>query len=177
MAFSYTKKRTGQHYAEQREPVPDIPAFKLISKLIFVSSMLLTLISFWANSSFLLTIYQYPLLQLAGTFLVLTGFINLQLAFQHLGEQYSPSFDAYLPTILVTSGHYRFIRHPIYLFNLFVSFGLAIASGSAIVYTTASIALLFILKIINMEEKCLIKHFPRYQTYQKQSWRLVPFCY
>jgi protein-S-isoprenylcysteine O-methyltransferase Ste14 len=177
MTLSYTRKRSGQRYAEQRQPAPDIPVFNLISKVLFVSGMLLTLLSFWINTPLFLNMYQHPYVQLAGSLLVLTGFLNLRLAFRALGKQYSPSFDAYLPAILVTSGHYRFIRHPIYLFNLFVSFGLAIASGSAIVFTIALIGLLFIIKIIKIEEHSLRAHFPEYQNYQNQTWRLIPLFY
>jgi len=68
-------------------------------------------------------------LQLSGALLVLTGYILLQQSFKTLGNNYSPLFDAYLPEQLVTTGHYQQIRHPVYLYNLFVSFGLALSSG------------------------------------------------
>ena len=177
MSFSYTRKRVNQLYAENRLPAPSIPSFSLISKFMFVSSMVLTLLGFWFESLLFLTLYENTAMQIAGSLFVLVGFINLKLAFTHLGRHYSPSFDAYIPSELVTYGHYRFIRHPIYLFNLFVSFGLAAASGSALVMANAAIGLLFILKIITMEEACLRLHFPNYQVYAKKTWRLLPFCY
>ncbi len=137
--------------------------------------MVLTLLGFWFNSTFFLTLYENVTMQITGSLLVLVGFINLKLAFKHLGRHYSPSFNAYVPSELVTYGHYNFIRHPIYLFNLFISFGLAIASGSAFVMANALIGLFYILKIIAMEEACLRQNFPAYQVYAKKNWRLFPF--
>ena len=103
--------------------------------------------------------------------------MNLNRAFNNLGDNYSPLFDAHLPSSLITTGAYRFIRHPVYLFNLFVSFGLAVASGSGIVAINAIIGLFFILKTISIEETYLKSHFENYLAYSKTSWRLLPFIY
>jgi len=143
----------------------------------FISSMILTLSGFWVDAWFLVTLYENAGMQLGGSLLVLFGFVNLKTAFRHLGRNYSPSFDAYLPSELVTSGPYRFIRHPVYLFNLCVSFGLAIASGSLLVMFNALVGLLFVLKIIAIEEASLRQHFPGYAVYTQNSWRLIPFCF
>lgn len=177
MSIVYTKKRANQGYANDRLPAPDIPSFALISKLLFFSSMVITLLGFWVNSEVFLTLYKSPVLQIIGIVMVLIGFINLQFAFAILGKHYSPSFDAYVPSSLVMKGYYRLIRHPIYLFNLCVSFGLALASGSAIVIGNALIGLVFILKIIKIEEACLKDYFPEYGLYQVKTWRLLPYCY
>jgi len=177
MSFSYTQKRANKHYAIDRKPAPSMPVFNIISKTLFVCSMLITVTSYWFSSSILLSLYQQPVLQFIGSLLVLVGYVNLNNAFNKLGNNYSPSFDAYLPSKLITTGSYRVIRHPIYLFNLFVSFGLAISSGSALVFVIAIIGLLFIIKIISIEEASLKNHFTDYRTYLKKSWRLVPYCY
>ena len=177
MSFSYTKKRARKRYADGKLQVPSMSSFKNLSKLLFMSSMLLTLTSFWVSSSLFLTFHAQPVFQSIGVALVLFGYINLHRAFNNLGDNYSPLFDAYLPSSLVTTGSYRFIRHPIYLFNLFVSFGLAISSGSGIVVINATIGLLFILKTISIEEAYLKSHFDNYLAYSKNSWRLVPFLY
>jgi len=177
MSFSYTRKRAGRPYAQGRVRAPSISFFSVISKLLFVSSMLLTLISVWLTADWLLIIYNEPVARIAGVVLVLVGYLRLGRTFTHLGEHYSPSFDAYVPLALITKGCYRYIRHPIYLYNLWISFGLAVASGSILVAANALIGLLFILKIISMEEACLTKYFPGYSLYSKKTWRLIPFVY
>ena len=140
--------------------------------------MLITLLSYWIESRYLLPIFHdSSFLKVTGALLVLAGYIGLAYAFKLLGEHYSPLFDAYLPASLVRTGVYRHIRHPIYLFNLFVSFGLTISSGSALVLVSATIGLLFVLRAIAMEEACLKAHFPEYADYMERSWRLLPLLY
>ena len=177
MIISYTNKRTGQHYSKNRLPAPSIRSFRLISKLLFVASMILTISGFWFDSPIFITLYENAAMQTVGALIVLVGFINLKITFKHLGDHYSPSFDAYIPSGLVISGNYRLVRHPIYLFNLFVSFGLAIASGSLVVMVSAIVGLIFILKTIVIEEAYLSQHFALYKAYTKSTWRLLPFCY
>ncbi len=178
MSLSYTSKRTNKHYAEGKSAAPSIRVFKNLSKLLFIVSMTFTLAGYWIESAWL-----FPLLdassvfQLTGAMLVLAGYIGLVHAFKRLGENYSPLFDAFLPASLVINGIYRYIRHPVYLFNLFVSFGLALSSASAVVLTSALIGMVYVLKAIAIEEEYLIEHFPEYTDYMKQSWRLIPLFY
>lgn len=177
MSFSYTKKRLGRSYAKGKIPAPSIASFKSISKLLFITSMLLTISGYWLDSIIYVRLYEIPAIQLSGTLLILIGYFGLSRTFNTLGDNYSPSFDAYLPFRLITFGSYRVIRHPIYLFNLFVSFGLALSSGSGVVAMTTLAGLFFILKIISIEEAYLTKDFPDYKNYSKNTWRLIPFLY
>lgn len=178
MSFAYTRKRANKRYALNRQAAPSIRVFRNISKLLFVSSMLLTLasywMSYWVSPVFYLQIPAGPYVQLLGAGFVLTGYIRLQGAFLSLGSNYSPLFEAYLPNELITRGAYRIIRHPIYLYNLFVSFGLAISSTSVLVGLNAIMGLVFILKAIKLEEVYLTAAFPAYENYKKHSWRLMP---
>lgn len=177
MAVSYTQKRANQAYAEGKQPVPSIRRFKPLSKIIFVINMLITLASYWLISPLFLTIHHNLGLQLLGALIVLIGYINLNRAFNALGNNYSPLFDSYAPNNLVTQGVYARIRHPIYLFNLFVSFGLALSSGSLIVVVGALIGLAFILKSITLEEYYLTHRFPEYEAYTQRTSRLIPFVF
>ena len=178
MSFAYTKKRAKKRYAINRQAAPSISVFRNLSKLLFVSSMLMTLasywMSYWVSPVFILKIPFGPYVQLFGASLVLYGYIRLQGAFLSLGNNYSPLFEAYLPNELITQGAYQLIRHPIYLFNLFVSFGLAISSTSLLVGLNALMGLVFILKAIKLEEAYLTDAFPAYDNYSKNSWRLIP---
>lgn len=177
MAYSYTNKRAGRNYSQGRTPAPSISSFRFLSKLFFVISMLVTLLSHWVISKIFLTVYDITFVQVFGTTLVIIGFINLNKSFTSLGNNYSPLFDAYVPKNLIITESYRKIRHPIYLYNLFISFGLAISSGSAVVMTCAFIGFFFIIKTISLEESYLNKEFSHYHNYSTNTWRLVPHLY
>lgn len=177
MSFGYTRKRAVRQYAEGRKAAPSITSFKLLSKTLFVLSMFFTLSSYWVTLPLVPRLHQSPWLQLCGALMVLVGYVLLQQSFKALGNNYSPLFDAYLPEQLVTSGQYKIIRHPIYLYNLFVSFGLALSSGLSWVLIFAAIGLGFVMRAITLEEKYLNKHFPAYANYRKNSKKLIPWVY
>jgi len=177
MSFAYTKKRAKRRYSRGKTQAPSISSFRNLSKILFISSMLLTISSYWISATLLLQIKPSPLMQIFGAGIVLFGYLRLERAFSNLGNNYSPLFEAYLPFELITQGAYRVIRHPVYLYNLFVSFGLAVSSGSGLVAMNAIVGLIFILKTIHLEEDYLTRNFPDYNNYKKQTWRLIPHVY
>jgi len=177
MSYSYTRKRANKKYSYGRKKAPSISSFSHLSKALFITSMFVTLAGYWVSSPLFFQVNTHYLSQLLGVGIALYGYIHLQRAFSNLDNNYSPLFEAYMPFKLITNGAYHRIRHPIYLYNLFVSFGLAISSGSGLVLMNAMIGLVFVLKAVNIEEVYLAKEFPEYQKYQKRSWRLIPYLY
>ena len=178
MSLSYTDRRAERCYATDRTPAASIRSFRHLSKGLFVANMVIAITSYWLDSPLLLqAITVTASMKTSGAILVLLGYIGLSQTFKNLGEHYSPMFDAFLPKAIVMTGVYRYIRHPVYLFNLFVSFGLAISSGSLLVLVSALIGFGFILRSIHIEEHYLQASFPEYSVYMQRSWRLVPFFY
>jgi len=177
MSFGYTQKRANKRYAENKVKAPSIPSFTHLSKVLFVLAMLLTVASYWWDFPAILQFHDSVTLRLAGALWVLGGYIGLTCAFATLGGNYSPLFDAYKPFELTKSGVYAKIRHPIYLFNLFVSFGLALSSGLIIVVITALVGLVFVTKALLMEERYLKQQFTAYEAYCASTWRLIPYVF
>lgn len=177
MILSYTKKRQGRQYALGRNPAPSIRHFAKFSKILFFINMLVSLISFWFRPQAFLTLFDNPLLEVFGASIVLGSYAALHMSFKALGDAYSPMFDAYLPKQIVRNGMYRYIRHPIYLFNLLINLGLCLASGSALVLLSSVISSCYVFRAIQLEEEYLTSHFAEYAEYRACSWRILPFLY
>ena len=177
MSIGYTQKRAHKRYAAGKEKAPSITIFTTLSKVLFVSGMLLTLVSYWLDLPSFLRFHDSNNSRMIGVLFVSLGYIGLQHSFAKLDKNYSPLFDAYKPFSLTTSGIYGFIRHPIYLFNLFVSFGLALSSGMYIVILTALIGFGFVLKAMLLEEQYLKQQFSEYDAYCLRTWRLIPYIF
>ena len=175
MAIGYTQKRANQSYAENKSKAPSLNSFRTLSKVLFVFGMVFTLFSYWLDFPPIFLFHDSSALRLAGALTVLLGYFGLQHAFASLGQNYSPLFDAYKPLSITKSGIYHFIRHPIYLFNLFVSFGLALSSGLYPVIISASIGLVFIIRAVIIEERYLKQEFAGYEIYCSRTWRFIPY--
>lgn len=78
---------------------------------------------------------------------------------------------------LVTSGPYRYIRHPMYAALLLGALGLVGNAPTPLRIGTWLVLLIDFLFKLNYEEKLLTARFPEYATYQQVSKRLVPWVY
>jgi protein-S-isoprenylcysteine O-methyltransferase Ste14 len=75
---------------------------------------------------------------------------------------------------LVTSGIYRFVRHPIYSGVLLAALGLVIL-GSSAGHIVCWLALFVVLAVkASGEESMLAKLHPGYDSYAKSTGRLIP---
>lgn len=91
------------------------------------------------------------------------------------------NFSAY-PTprkdsILVSTGPFKYIRHPMYLAVLLYCVPIALFHPTTIKTLTVLLLLLILLVKIRVEESLLNRRYSNYKEYKKQSWRLIPFLY
>lgn len=79
---------------------------------------------------------------------------------------------------LVTTGIYRFIRHPSYTGAMLTLIGWALTFRSLVGVLIASIMCLMLITRIDAEERLLLAEFGEaYTAYQESSWRLAPGVY
>ena len=105
---------------------------------------------------------------LVGFLIIIIAFIILLVAIKDLGRNLSPFQRPINNSNLVTTGIYRFMRHPMYYSLIFISFGVFIAKLS-IYYLFLLISLVSIIKFkISLEEKYLNNKFKKYLLYKKE---------
>ena len=105
---------------------------------------------------------------LLGFLIIIIAFIILLVAIKDLGRNLSPFPRPIKNSNLVTTGIYRFTRHPMYYSLIFISFGVFITKLS-IYYLFLSISLGLIIKFkIVLEEQHLNKKFKNYLLYKNK---------
>lgn len=79
---------------------------------------------------------------------------------------------------LITSGPYRFVRHPIYTGMLSALVGSALVGGTLWFIIFILICALLSWKRVHTEEKFMMQQFPnQYPDYKKRTRALIPFVF
>ncbi len=109
-----------------------------------------------------------PISYFMGILISIIAFIIMLVAIKDLGRNFSPFPRPITNSNLVTTGIYRFTRHPIYYSLIFISFGFFITKLS-IYYLCLSINLALIIKLkIILEEQYLNNKFKNYLLYKNE---------
>ena len=109
-----------------------------------------------------------PISYFMGILIIIIAFIIMLIAIKDLGRNLSPLPRPLTNSNLVTTGIYRFTRHPMYYSLIFISFGVFIIKLS-IYYLCLSIILALIIKFkIVLEEQYLNNKFKYYLLYKKE---------
>ncbi len=98
-------------------------------------------------------------------------------SYRTLGGNYSQEVVITKKQQLVTTGPFKFVRHPQYISQLLCDFGAGLALSSFIVLPIVLLVQLplFILRA-QLEEKLLVKRFPdEYENYKKKTGFIIPF--
>ena len=103
-----------------------------------------------------------------GFLLIIISSIVMLIAIKDLGSNLSPFPKPLASGNLITSGVYRYMRHPMYYSLILISFGLFIIKLS-LYYLCLTISLAVIIKFkIILEEKYLNKKYKNYHFYIDQ---------
>ena len=80
-------------------------------------------------------------------------------------------------TVLVQSGPYRWIRHPMYTALLLGTLALVLDWPSTLRWGLWIVLLIDLIIKLHYEERMLLEHFGEYGTYMAGSKRLIPYVY
>ncbi len=95
----------------------------------------------------------------------------------HIGRNWGTPMSQKDDPELVTSGPYRFVRHPIYSGILLAGVGTAVALGWFWLIAVALAGIYFVYSA-TVEERYLTEQFPdAYPAYRRSSKMLVPFIF
>jgi len=118
------------------------------------------------------------------SFMIITGFTILILgialriiAMVTLRNNFSMAIESNDTGGLVVNGIYAYIRHPLYLGSLLISFSGSIIFSCLVCWLFAIMTFIAILIRIRKEESFLSGRFKEYQDYLKTTYRLIPWIY
>ena len=109
--------------------------------------------------------------------LVFTGIIGLAIiiiAFFQLNKNLSPFPTPKEDASLLTSGVFKWMRHPIYTGILFIIFSTAVFQGSGYRLLISFLILILFHFKSRYEEKKLAEKFPEYEIYKMNTGKFLP---
>lgn len=118
-----------------------------------------------------------PMNFFCGWVLFIFGGVLGVLGVKHLGNNRTPYPQPLADSELITTGIYRFVRHPLYSSLVFAGIGWGLIWSSAPALAIATINVFFFDAKARLEERWLQKRFPAYAAYSQKVKRLVPFIY
>jgi len=147
---------------------------------VVVQAGLLLLVAFGPRTCRGVPEWTYPytwLGSLGGGVLLAAGGLFAATAAVNLGRNLTPLPRPKNNAALVTTGAYRYVRHPIYsgLILMALGWGLWLHSWLTIGYALLLFAVLDLKA--RREEKWLLEKFPDYAAYRKRVRKLIPFLY
>ena len=105
------------------------------------------------------------------------GMAILVWARQHLGRNWSPTVASKEGHELITSGPYRYVRHPMYTGGLLAASGSALTAGGAWVFLLVILGIVFLWRV-GAEDRLMARQFPNeYPEYKRRTKALIPFVW
>jgi protein-S-isoprenylcysteine O-methyltransferase Ste14 len=112
--------------------------------------------------------------EIISTVLILIGSVGAVMTLSQLGRSLSIMAET---RQLVTSGPYRFVRHPLYLTEEIAVVGVFIQFASVWTAILLVMQIAFQLRRMQNEETVLVASFPKYDAYRRSTVRLIPWIY
>lgn len=95
--------------------------------------------------------------------------------FRNLGRNITDTVETRAHHELVTTGIYRFIRHPLYTTGFLVFFGLGLLSGVWLILSLSVVVLVALsIRTFTEEDRLIAEFGDRYQSYIQSTGKFIP---
>jgi protein-S-isoprenylcysteine O-methyltransferase Ste14 len=115
-----------------------------------------------------------PIVKNAGEALCAVGLVLMAFAFSALRDVVQIAPDPKAGGHLVTTGIYRWLRHPIYTAIVILVIGLLLRKPAILPAVAAGVAIAFLIVKARYEETLLTARYPEYAEYRKRTWGVLP---
>jgi protein-S-isoprenylcysteine O-methyltransferase Ste14 len=150
----------------------------VIFRIIVVYAMIVFIV-IWSLLPFLLPMWTqltiHSWIRWAGLVICIILTLALIWVGQHLGRQVSGTLEIKDEHSVVTSGPYKYIRHPMYLVYLVFNLGLLLISVNMVLLVIIILGMVLMIVRIPIEEMMLVEQFGEaYRDYMQRTGRLFP---
>ena len=149
----------------------------IAARLLLVASVLSFFIAYALNPAWVSwAAYPAPMaLRLAGGAVSAASLPLLLWLFRHLGDNVTPTKETRIDHSLVTTGPYRWIRHPLYTFGMTFWFGLSLFMATWVLPILLFAGMIYLAKRTPIEEENLVGKFGQeYREYMARTGRYLP---
>ena len=123
----------------------------------------------------LITAFLHPVSVAAGIFLIVAGYAGTLWSYSAMGTNWRMGIDPGERLVLVTRGPFRFVRHPIYLFQAVMLWGLALLLPTPLSLMAIAIHLVCVrIKAADEESFLLGAYGANYELYRSRTGKLLP---
>jgi len=149
--------------------------FVVLASLVFFFALF---VSFWEFVAVQGMVFRFSVLSVSGLILFVVG-VGIRLAGKRaLGKYYSYGLRVLPDHKLVTSGIYKYVRHPISLAVLVYGPGIPLIFSSLYGFLITLALSPLVLYRITIEERMLIQKFgDEYRDYIKRTKKIIPFLH
>lgn len=115
-------------------------------------------------------LFQTPLIiKYAGAIVSITGFLIVLIAILQLSKNLTPFPTPKETGVLINTGLYKYVRHPIYSGIFLAAIGISFYTGSYWQLTISFVLLILFYFKSNYEESLLIQNYTDYKEYMKKT--------
>ncbi len=147
---------------------------------VIIQIMLFGVVIFGPRTLAGLPVWTYPFTvigSIIGGIFIITGGLLITTGIFKLGINLTAVPYPKEGAVLVETGPYRFVRHPLYAGAVLMAFGWALWAHGWLTIVYALILFIFFDIKSRREEIWLKEKFTGYANYQKRVYKLIPFIY